>query len=84
MAIQKEPGGPYIIQAGPYAGKRVDPRSGAAIGVAVALAVAGRGPEQSPEHPALLPSEWQSLVSTDGPQINWRERPPSARLSQRA
>lgn len=66
MAIQKEAGGAYVVLDGPYAGKRVDPRSGAAVGVAVAPAVAGRGPEQSPDHPALFPSEWQSLIGTDG------------------
>ncbi len=67
MAVQQEAGGPYVILAGAYAGKRVDPRSAAAAGVAVAPAVAERGPEQSPEHPALFLSEWQNLIGTDGP-----------------
>ncbi|MEJ0094262.1 MAG: hypothetical protein WDN46_12745 [Methylocella sp.] len=66
MAIQNEPGGPYVIRAGAYAGTRVDPRSGAAIGVDAAAVVRERAPEQSQADPQLLPHEWADLIGTDG------------------
>lgn len=66
-AIQTEAGGPFIIHEGPFKGQRVDPKTGHAIGPAVAAAVSQRLPEQSPDHPALFPREWQNLVGTDGP-----------------